>query len=110
MGLPVTSILLGYEVDGLMGQVWYLVVWYYNWMVMVMMMEPLLVQFVLVVTAREIKLHCVIDLLSFLSDVIISTGWILLPLKRQNIFVLCCPLSSVYPVSCCITGSYWTVL
>ena len=40
-----------------MGQVWYLVVWYYNWMVM-MMVEPLLVQFVLVITAREIKLHC----------------------------------------------------
>ena len=57
VGLPVTSILLGYQEDGLMGQVWYLVVWYYNWMVM-MRMEPLPVQFVLVVTAREIKLHC----------------------------------------------------
>ena len=55
-GLPVTSMLLGYEVDGLMGQVWYLVVWYYNWMVMERT-APQPVQLVLVITAREIKLH-----------------------------------------------------
>ena len=37
--------LLGYVVDGLVDQVWYLVVWYYNWMVMVMKVTPQPVQF-----------------------------------------------------------------